>query len=148
VCVPPMLPSQFKNQCALYDSWWSTVNNLQIFPSKGSNCCKNQLYVQDLVPKFLVRISCIMTKYGDPHKEHLHKITCFKFLHVWKVSKAFDINFASFYLLMKPPSKTLLSSLREINFLTQIKSCLHRRTSFGQDSILSRNQLLGVLKII
>lgn len=122
VYVPPMLPSQFKMQRALCDSWQSTVNNLQTFPSKGSKCCKKQLNVQALVPKFLVRISCIMTKYGYPHKEHLRKIFCFKFLNVWKVSKVLEINFTSFYLLMDHPVQLSLSSLCEINFLNQTLS--------------------------
>lgn len=116
--------------------WFLTKHSQQlthISHQTWSKCCKTQLYVQALVSKFLVQISCIMTKYGDPHKEHLRKIIRFKFLNVWKVSKVLEMNFASFNLLMDYPIQLSLSSLHETTFLKS-NLCLHRRTSsFGQD---------------
>jgi hypothetical protein len=121
------------------------VNNLQTFPSKGSNCCENQLYVQDLVPKFLVRISCIMTRYKDPYKEYLRRIILSKFLNVWKVSKACDINFASFYLLMNHPVK--LSYLLFVKIIFSLNQIVSSDNFIWKRLSCQANQLLGILKI-
>jgi hypothetical protein len=122
------------------------VNNLQTIPSKGSNCCKNQLYVQALVPKFLVRVSCIMTKFGDPHNEHLRKIICLKFLKVWKVLKG-TWNQLRFILSSHgPPTTTLLSSLHEINFLTQSNLVFIEELHSDKTLSCQANQLLGTFK--
>lgn len=103
--------------------WFLTKHSQQlthISHQTWSKCCKTQLYVQVLVSKFLVQISCIMTKYGDPHKEYLRKIIRFKFLNVWKVSKVLEMNFASFNLLMDYPIQLSYLLFTKLIFSKQI----------------------------
>lgn len=139
--VPVMLPSQFKIQCALYDSRWSTVNNLLTFPSKG----KQVLQKAVRCPGSSIRISCITTTYGNPRKEHLRK----PFASSSQCLKSTWNQLRSILSSHRQPSTTLLSSLREINFLNEpnlvfIKELLHSNKRLSCQA----NELLGILKSI